>query len=530
MKRGVNWYEVGLQLAVAPSDVAEPKVEPFKPRWVHVAYEGNWKGYRTGEFTFTPDTLREMVGNLRKSPQYKPNSATVTAEEIRSGEYGVVRFDWRHLSEMNPAEVLMDNQIAMGWVLEAEVRMPNQAGDASGLKASSDKAELWAFGYFTPKAAEMINNHEVKWLSITAYPNSKDKVSAQNIGWYMSSIALTPQPFLDDLTALPFQAENQSGATEATQEGTKQMFAKKVTKACLEFLGISEDADDGMMQHALETMMANHKAMKAKCDAYEGQFGALKKTCGIDASNDQVGAVLADQFSAVKKVVGGENLQLVQLGVAIAEWKTKAADYDREKPQYKIMLETGVADEKQSAEADIDRVLAEKNWGAEMRDVVACYRKGTVTDEQLTSPEALQKRQQHRKAFLEKWPPTGAASVLLDYGLNGRNGTHVEVGTGAGASGTTTANGVGIQNGRHSTQTTKRTIMLTDENRQQKEVDLRSFAEPGKDFDPIQCAVTALRVNHPTKYGKVTFGSEAYNALFMEANDLVRAAHTAGAI
>jgi hypothetical protein len=201
-------FDVAFVHADAATEQKPSKVVAFEPRWMHVAYEGTWRGYRTGEFTFTPDDLRQMVGNHRANPQYRPNTLSVTKEDIQRGQYGVFRIDWRHLSEAPPAEVPIELQKARGWVLELEVRAPAAPGDVSGVRAQGNKAELWAYGYFTEEAASMINNHEVKWLSITAYPNALDKVTGGNIGWWVSSIALTPSPFLQGLTALPFQAEH----------------------------------------------------------------------------------------------------------------------------------------------------------------------------------------------------------------------------------------------------------------------------------------------------------------------------------
>lgn len=551
----VHSTSVALEFAVHAEANEVPKVVAFEPRWVHVAYEGKWRGYRTGEFTFTPSDLRQMVANLRTSPQYRPNSLGVTKEQILGGQYGVIRFDFRHLSEMPPAEVPIGHQVAFGWVLEAEVRTANEPGDASGVRAKSEKAEFWVFGYFGNKAADMINNHEIKWLSITAYPNSTDKVTAANVGWWVSSIALTPAPFLEGLTALPFQAEHdvrmEQQAVEAEREahkskitdrpntesvgtknnerpsaddnGSKNVDRKnegkmfKFAKKTMEMLGMKPDNEDmAEMSVAVDKMCMEHDGMAkkladmtAKCAEYEKQFGALKKTCG-DAN-------MADG----------------QIVVMLAEAMSAKARFEAEAPRFKIVLDASIESEKLNAKADIDRVMAEKQIAPEMRDAVESFRVGGISDDKLATPEALAVRLEARKVYLSKYPNTGEAAILGDI-LGGKGNTHIDTGVQASAQNNTqTQAGVGFGTpSRPGTQGSKqpKTIMLSDENRVNRPINLHDFKEPGAEFNAIMCAVTVLKALHPTKYSKAQFGSVAWDELNQEAYQVVLAAEKVGAV
>lgn len=534
-------FDVAFVHADAATEQKPSKVVAFEPRWMHVAYEGTWRGYRTGEFTFTPDDLRQMVGNHRANPQYRPNTLSVTKEDIQRGQYGVFRIDWRHLSEAPPAEVPIELQKARGWVLELEVRAPAAPGDVSGVRAQGNKAELWAYGYFTEEAASMINNHEVKWLSITAYPNALDKVTGGNIGWWVSSIALTPSPFLQGLTALPFQAEHPAptattGKTNTTEppkpEPTAPADAKpvetkisdngsnnaaarkedkmfKLAKKTMEMLGLKPDNEDpAELSSAIDRMCMEHGAMSKQLADMTAEVGEYKK-----------------QFGALKKACGDENMAFGQIGVVIAEAMSAKARYEQEAPKIKILLETSIASEKLDAKADIERVMAEGQIDAKYRDMVESFRLGNVPDDKLTTPEALAVRLEARKTFLAKYPQTGDAHVLLDH-FGGKAGSHIDAGTQGGVGFGAASRHGGNQGGQ------RKKIMLTDENRQQREIDLRSFAPPNAEFDPIQCAVTALQVLFPTKYGKATpnTSSTVWAELNQQAYAIVMDAHNAGAI
>jgi hypothetical protein len=540
----------------ATLEATTKEVVAFEPRWVHVAYEGAWQGYKTGAFTFTPADLGQMVGNLRAMERFKPNCLTATKDECERHRWGVVLFDWRHLSEMDPRTVEIDNQRSFGWVLDAEVRTPFAAGDISGLKSNSDKAELWAYAYFTVEAADRINKHEVKWLSITANPNGRDKRTGQTIGWVMSSIALTNQPFLEGLTALPFQMED-DGARDGAAKGKVSM---KLSKACMEWLELKNTDDAVEMSTAVERaymssegMKTKHsdlqskldklakkceeqetlcKTMEAKCAEYEKQFGALKKVAS-DLPAEGFGIVLAEQLVGLKKVVGAESDSLAKVGLVMADYRTAADRFQQERPKYDALLKTSAETEITAAKTDVDRVMAEKNWGEDMRPMVENYRKGAFSDTVLMSTdngvtkvslEALEGRKVTREAFIKQFPPTGTANVTHNFvGMH----AHTPFGTiaASGAGGLNGGDGVGFgARSGFGTQAQGGPIKLEAESGGTMEVNLSHY--PGF---PLQQAQTALRAAQPTRWKDCYDASHGnWIAFNREATRLLEACVAAG--
>lgn len=58
---------------------------------------------------------------------------------------------------------------------------------------------LYAFVEWTEKAKELINNKEYKYVSPVFQPNTIDRITGNNIGWTLHSLALTNRPFLEEL-------------------------------------------------------------------------------------------------------------------------------------------------------------------------------------------------------------------------------------------------------------------------------------------------------------------------------------------
>ena len=507
---------------------ADTEVKAFEPRFVCVAYEGAWQGYKSGAFMFTPQDLAQMVGNLRNLERYKPNGLSATREECEGHKWGVILFDWRHLTEMDPRTVPIENQRAFGWVIDAEVRTPMVGGDLSGLKSSSGKAELWAYSYFTEEATGLINDHKVKWLSITANPRSIDKRSGQNIGWVMSSIALTNQPFLEGLPALPFQMED-----DAARDGaTKGHVSMKLNKACMEWLGVSNTDDHAEMAGAIHGKHMDFMAMKKKCDEdaatamswkakceeketlcktmeakcaeYEKQFGHLKKAAS-DLPAEGFGVVLAEQIAGLKKIADAENDGLGKVGIVMAEYRSLAQQFQKQRPQYDAMLLTSAEGERVDAKTDIDRVMAEKGWDESMRPMVENYRKGAFSDDRLISTEngrttvsleALQARKTSREAFLKQFPPTGTANMTQNFvGIQSHQPFGVVAASGAGGLNNGANDGVGFGARSGFSQQQHGSIRLEVEGRGQVDVDLSTF--PGA---PLEKAQAALRQAQPTRF------------------------------
>lgn len=166
-------------------------VEEKSATWIQVAYEGAWKGHVVGPFEFSKDDLQQMVDNLHRHPSFKPGADSAPSAEVDAGDYDVIPFDWRHISEGPAGAAPVELQVAQAWALDFAVR------DGEG-----GKAELWALCRYLEPMRSLVKAQKVKWTSITAYPHAIDPASAEDIGWYISSIAFTNDPFLQGMASV----------------------------------------------------------------------------------------------------------------------------------------------------------------------------------------------------------------------------------------------------------------------------------------------------------------------------------------
>lgn len=155
--------------------------------WVQVATEGTYKGHSRGEFTLDAKVFGQLCQNLRNHPSYKRGPDGYGCSDV-------IPYDWRHASEQPVASGGADplaTQAAYGWVRDLEMR-----------RGADGKLQLWALSRFLPDAKEAIRAGRVKWTSIAIWPNATDPVKGVDIGWYMSSVALTNDPFVQGMAAI----------------------------------------------------------------------------------------------------------------------------------------------------------------------------------------------------------------------------------------------------------------------------------------------------------------------------------------
>lgn len=161
--------------------------------WLEVAYEGHFRGHWMGEFEFTRATFEQIVANFHAHPQYKPVPEGVTAEQIEAGGYGVVQWDMHHASEQpaTSGDIPVIGAPAQGWVLDVRVG-----------KREDGTATLEALTHWLNTARTYVRNKQYRWASVSVVFNSKHPETGEPIGAVLTSIALTNQPFLQDLPAL----------------------------------------------------------------------------------------------------------------------------------------------------------------------------------------------------------------------------------------------------------------------------------------------------------------------------------------
>lgn len=157
-------------------------VERPNPDWIQIAAEGDYRGYGGGEkpFAFDEAIFNVIVRNLHNHPAY-----------VRAGgPTDVVAFDFSHASEGDPADIAVDGAPAQAWVQELEVRR----GDMG--------VELWALTRFLEPMLSYRAQGRYKWTSVCVWPDQVDPVSGESIGWVLSSVAFTNDPFIQGMVPI----------------------------------------------------------------------------------------------------------------------------------------------------------------------------------------------------------------------------------------------------------------------------------------------------------------------------------------
>lgn len=168
-----------VRLEVLPVGAERPN-----PDWIQIAAEGEYKGYNGGTQPFTLDaaTFEIIVRNFHAHPSY-----------VRAGgPTDVVAFDFSHASEGDPSAIAVEGAPAQAWVQELEIRQ-----GAMG-------AELWALTRFLEPMLSYRAAGKYKWTSVCVWPDQVDPISGAPIGWVLSSVAFTNDPFIQGM--VPFAA------------------------------------------------------------------------------------------------------------------------------------------------------------------------------------------------------------------------------------------------------------------------------------------------------------------------------------
>jgi hypothetical protein len=161
-----------------------------KARWIQVAEEGVYLGHKAGPFEFNDDVFQQLVTNFRRQPEYQRGADGWGCERV-------IPFDWDHASERKTGTI--ENQAAQGWAWDLDVRT-----------GPDSKRELWALAEMLEPAKTLVREGKVRWTSVAVWPDAIDQASAENIGFYMSSIALTNDPFIRGM--VPIAASRGGGA------------------------------------------------------------------------------------------------------------------------------------------------------------------------------------------------------------------------------------------------------------------------------------------------------------------------------
>lgn len=157
-------------IALSPPDVAGralclralyPLVEQGASEvWIHIAYEGTWEGHEAGAFTLDRKSFDQIVVNFDRQANPIP-------------------LDYEHATEW------ATKAPAAGWVQEIQVR------------TTDGSAHLWARVELTTEAAGHIREGAYRFSSGVFVFDATDRVSGDDCGCVMHSLALTNTPFVD---------------------------------------------------------------------------------------------------------------------------------------------------------------------------------------------------------------------------------------------------------------------------------------------------------------------------------------------
>lgn len=220
--------------------------------WLQVAQEGLYKGHAAGEFQMDAVMYGEIIRNLHAHPSFK-------AGPDGKGSARVFPFDWRHASEQSPMTPgAMQAQVAESWGYDLETRTSPEG-----------KLQLWALVELLEPARSLIRAGKIAWTSVVIWPNCIHPVSGENIGWYLSSVAFTNDPFVQGMAPI--------AASRYYDPYDKPETASEVIERLRRLFGLAEMADLGQVLTQIATLKA-------------AATGAMAAPPGVDL-NELVGAL-----------------------------------------------------------------------------------------------------------------------------------------------------------------------------------------------------------------------------------------------
>lgn len=182
------FFAAGVDISQALIQATPDGLPEDAPRWVQIATEGDYPGYRNGEqpFSLTRATFQQVIDNLHANPSYRAGPDGV-------GEANVVPWDFHHASELYPADgsIPTVGAPAQAWTCELEIR-----------DSAEGKAELWGLTRFLDLARGYIRAGQYQWASVSITFNTIDPASARNVGAVLTSVAMTNNPIVRGMQKL----------------------------------------------------------------------------------------------------------------------------------------------------------------------------------------------------------------------------------------------------------------------------------------------------------------------------------------
>jgi hypothetical protein len=342
------------------------------PTWIQVAEEGRFDGHPAGPFEFNADVFDKLIENFRKHPAYG-----VGADG--RGNQRVIAFDFHHASESEPTSVAVMGAPAAAWALELEKR-----------QGADGKWQLWALTDYLEPARTYIREGKYRWTSVAVWPDAVDPKTGQSIGWYMSSIAFTNDPFIQGMC--PIAANRTSAAQPATKENDMGADEKKI--------------------HKLVVLLAGRFGIPADDEAVEKRL--LAEMAGADQA-----------VATLKAILGAIGVQDAEAAVKrVADMMRASKQLEEAMPQLAALAEMQVGEEEKKAEEEVQAAMQAHRMPDVAKAALLHLRRGGVAlDHKLaaSNPEAFrsawQARQKARETFAKEYPTIDASKVYLTRSL-----------------------------------------------------------------------------------------------------------------
>jgi len=204
--------------------LSKEDVDGDKPRWIQLAYVGQWAGHPSGPFKFTRQVFEQIVNNFREHPQYAKGEGGV-------GSMPVVAYDFDHASEMPPTMRADKGAPAQGWLLDLDIRQDKRG-----------RVCLYGLSDVLEPAKSYIREKRLRWVSVAVHLHATDHITNKPIGAVISSVAFTNQPYLRGLEPLAASARGIYQA--ARQQRTEQtMTIEQDHRALLSALAVASTAE-----------------------------------------------------------------------------------------------------------------------------------------------------------------------------------------------------------------------------------------------------------------------------------------------
>lgn len=198
-----------------------------------IANIGEWRGHLNGAFSLNIEDLNQIKKNFTIDI-----AIDLDHETIHKG-----------------------TSVAYGWIKELYIK----------------EEELWAKVEYLEEAIELIKSKKYKYISPVFIKDTIHQISAENIGWSLHSVALTNQPFMEDL-----------GEIILNQKQTKE----------------KENMDEELKKE-LETLKNEVKTLTVELEQKKEELNTLKE--------EQVTSDV-DSAIALNKVHSNQKESLIALG------------------------------------------------------------------------------------------------------------------------------------------------------------------------------------------------------------------------